>query len=522
MGNLELKDVYFGDPDAKYEMISGSERDIKRFFDSYMLPTNLLLDDFLEGRTMYIKGLKGTGKTALLRYIGMEATNRNYISSFILFRTEFDKQDKQDFAHAARVIVTNFEEDDDSVSNKEEDYALVWRWFLHKQIVYTLEEENQKNGVFKRNPFWDKYKKLVKVVDPSEYSEKRFPVLTKGNVKIDARLLDKFGVGLDLEFENKTEHEIKFSTIVKRIDNAFKKLNVDIGKLFILLDELELSYSTTKEYNRDIKIISGLILASKQIYSVCLERSFPVKFICAIRSEVVRAISFSGQELNKEIEGFGFSINWHNSSQSIKEHPLIGMISKRIETAEKEHGLKPNRSGIISEYFDKTIQGIDIEKYIIDQTWERPRDIVRLLSLAKRKFPNTKFISHAAFDTIRKEYAVDAWSEFKEELRAKYDPNSIEAIYYSLTGIIHPFLFEDYKREIAKKSALFPDYIPDLVKNNDLITILQDLYRIGVIGNQGFRFVYKGYDQLIPTNPIVIHRALWSHFSPRRNPRFHL
>ena len=60
-----------------------------------------------------------------------------------------------------------------------------------------------------------------------------------------------------------------------------------------------------------------------------------------------------------------------------------------------------------------------------------------------------------------------------------------------------------------------------LLEKTEPVTILQDLYRIGVIGNQGFRFIYKGYDQLILSNPILVHRALWSYFSTKRNYNIH-
>ncbi len=67
MKELELKDIYFGEPDAKYEIITGSAQDVTRFFNSYVIPSNLVVDDFLEKRLMYITGLKGTGKRFLSR-----------------------------------------------------------------------------------------------------------------------------------------------------------------------------------------------------------------------------------------------------------------------------------------------------------------------------------------------------------------------------------------------------------------------------------------------------------------------
>ena len=126
------------------------------------------------------------------------------------------------------------------------------------------------------------------------------------------------------------------------------------------------------------------------------------------------------------------------------------------------------------------------------------------------------------FDTIRKDYAQHSWVEFTEELNAKYTKTQIESIRYILTNIVNPFTLKDFEYECQRKSTLYPDLVPELLEKYDQKTILSDLYRIGIIGNQGFRFVYKGYDDLILTMPMVVHRALWKYFATRRNRNIHL
>jgi hypothetical protein len=520
---LELKDIYFGEPDAKYEIISGSKEDVDRFFNSFVVKTNLQIEDFLNGRMIYILGLKGTGKTALLRYISLEAEKKGFLTDFVLFKSTFDKQDKRDFAHAARVINTDFfDENNDNFYSSEEDYSLVWRWFLYKEIVYTIEKSDE-NLIFEDDANWKNFTRLVKIVDPSEYSDRKFPTLKKGTVHINIGIFDKIGIGLDLEFENQKEKTIRFSFIVKRIDNAFKKLNVlsYARKMYILLDELEISYSTKKEFERDCKIISGLIIASKQIYNTCLEKKFPTKFICGIRTEVVHSIQLSGHELNKEIEGFGVNINWHQSGGSFITHPLTELIIKRLQSAEKEQGLSTDENIIFQKYFEKTIQKIETEHYIINQTWERPRDIVRLLSLAKKCSPSKTKFTHDIFDTIRKEYANMSWVEMVEELRAKYDTYSVEAIKQILTNIVNPFSLKEIESECIRKRSLYPDSVPSLLDKYDIKTILHDLYRIGIVGNyKGYRFAYKGNADLVLSEPIIIHRALWNFFDAKRNDNY--
>src|SRR5690606_30104733 len=66
---LQLKDIFVGKTDAKNEFIENSTSEISKFIDSYLIPENITIEDFEKGSKYYITGLKGTGKTALLRYL---------------------------------------------------------------------------------------------------------------------------------------------------------------------------------------------------------------------------------------------------------------------------------------------------------------------------------------------------------------------------------------------------------------------------------------------------------------------
>lgn len=69
MSQLKLKDIFIGKTDAKNEFIENSASEKEVFLRSFLKPDNLVEDDFLQGKRYYITGLKGTGKTALMRYL---------------------------------------------------------------------------------------------------------------------------------------------------------------------------------------------------------------------------------------------------------------------------------------------------------------------------------------------------------------------------------------------------------------------------------------------------------------------
>ena len=83
---LQLRDLFVGKTDAKNELIENNDKTKKLFCDSFLIPENINIEDFYNGKRYYITGLKGTGKTALLHYIDLQMKNNpNYSSSFVLF-----------------------------------------------------------------------------------------------------------------------------------------------------------------------------------------------------------------------------------------------------------------------------------------------------------------------------------------------------------------------------------------------------------------------------------------------------
>lgn len=65
--NTKVKNLYSGKPDARDELSAPNSP----FFKSFIMPPNFELEDILEGDKCFIRGYKGSGKTALLLYINI-------------------------------------------------------------------------------------------------------------------------------------------------------------------------------------------------------------------------------------------------------------------------------------------------------------------------------------------------------------------------------------------------------------------------------------------------------------------
>ena len=69
--NLKLSQILIGEIDAKYELLNDTAKEKKEYEGTFYIPSNYKENDFIEGNNYFITGLKGTGKTALLRFMGI-------------------------------------------------------------------------------------------------------------------------------------------------------------------------------------------------------------------------------------------------------------------------------------------------------------------------------------------------------------------------------------------------------------------------------------------------------------------
>lgn len=516
---LQLKDLYIGSIDAKHELISNSEDERFRFFDSFLIPENIVVDEYITGKKYYVTGLKGTGKTALLRYLAIKVEKELKVKTFfILFKSDFSEQDRRDFARVASTVIVNQNQNHQPT---DIDYEDIWRWFLYRHIVKRIKSDGLK--IFEKNKVYKQFEACVSAGSLDEESSNfisLFPKMKRGNIEINAGLEGLNGtLGLEFTWDENSKTQIKFSSLVKQADILFSRLTPNKDRLFIFIDELEIAIGKSKANERDIRLIRDLISASHKFNSLCRQKKFDITIITAVRTEVLNSIKSSGKEINKVIADFSTPIIWHQSGDDIARHPLLRIITNKISVSEKYHELEEGTSAseIWERYFPKQIQGNTTPQYILHQTWYRPRDLIRLLVLVKNQYPNSFNFSHKAFDDARKQYSNDSWIEIVEELRTSYSENDIDGIKRLFYGITSPFTYDDI---VGRSNMLRTRYdeINQLLDKHKVGKILSDCYRVGILGNMGkkVRWVFRGDDDIILEEQMTIHQALWPFLSVQK------
>ena len=508
---LMIKDMYLGKIDGYNEFLEYGQDACKGLFFEF---PNVPIDKILDGTTYYIFGNKGTGKTMLLKYIESKILENpeTKFTEFIRFKKDVDIEQRNQLKRTA-VPSNSFEEviESDIPTDISLNCTLAWQVYLIKVIVNRLSQTEY--GVFDRvDDTWIKLCSLIKAVygenTATDQIKKILPKMKRGNLELKFRDFGK--VNLDFEWIDSAKTTVSFSSVAKQIIFLYNNLKPVENAIYILVDELELSLKKNKDYQRDITLIRDLIFAIESLNEINRTRNYNVHLIAAIRNEVYRNIISKGMEINKVILDFGVTISWEQKGGNIRNHPLLKMLEKRIHYSEKLAGLQES-TDIWNTYFVSTIgeSKLPIENYLLDQTWYKPRDIIRLFSLIQKQYGQKSFFTQEIFDSVRKAYAEESWIEFEEVLTAKYSDVEVEGIKKALTSLSLPFEIKDFQYNIDRNKDFFEE-VEYLAKNRKTPHILKDLYEIGVIGNYGSnpRFSFKGDTDLSPTMPMTIHYPL--------------
>ena len=146
---------------------------------------------------------------------------------------------------------------------------------------------------------------------------------------------------------------------------------------------------------------------------------------------------------------------------------------KRISVA--SHDPSPR----FHQWFPEKVNNKDTVNYILDNGWNKPRDIVRLLIAAQNDslHCNDTAFTQAAFDSLRKEYSKNSLTEIRQELQSLYSSEEIEMVVRLLRGGPRFTTAEEIRKRTIKGSRVrtFWDERQD--------DILEDFYRVGFWGN---------------------------------------
>lgn len=511
MCKLTIKDIYAGKPDAKDEIDFGG---VEEFIKTYVVAEHFNIESLISGTNCFITGFKGTGKTALLFYLDnrFKEIDESTCSSFIFFKEEFTDTKRSELESIAKRILSSISVEKNAlVDNQEFEY--IWRWLLFKRIVSDNEEYNR--GLFIDDENWKKFENIIgKIKSPNNRRKFTIPQKIKMAVPyVEPSTQSVITPEVEVDLQNTSDD--KYLKFMEVIDEAERLLLIttrtDIP-YYIFVDELEAYYGDISVFKRDLCLIRDLIFTVKRFnsnFSAINMRC--TKIICSVRSEILTAISrfVVTKELNKVTAGFAVPLMWNYSNTSSYMHPIIQILLKRIAVCEGEGCVNPDYKKVYERWLPENIHGIEPANYILNNSWCKPRDIVRLITTVQNSiYNNSKAFTQSVFDSVVKTYSEDSLTEIKEELRALYDTDQIDMIISCFMGYKTTFSVSQIKQRIKK-------YFQGSILETHFAQVIDDLYRLGFLGNflpvsKTYRWQHKGDGRVILTEEwrMVVHYAL--------------
>lgn len=509
MKEIKIKDIYAGKPDAKDEI---DFEGLEEFIKTFVVAEHFNIDSLIVGTNCFITGFKGTGKTALLFYLDniLKKLDDSTCSSFVFFKEEFTDTKRSELESIAKRILSSIAVEDNAlVDNQEFEY--IWRWLLFKRIVSDNEEYNR--GLFLDDENWRKFEEVIgKIKSPN--NKRKFIIPNRFKMAVpytdpNSQAMITPEIEVDLQKTSDRNYQ-KFMEVIDEAERLIMSLTRTDVPYYIFFDELEAYYGNISIFKRDLCLIRDLIFTVKRFNSnFSIANMKHTKIFCSVRSEILTAISrfIVTKELNKATAGFSMPLIWNYSNTSSYMHPIIQIILKRISICEGDVNL--NYKKVYEEWFPETIHGIEPANYILNNSWCKPRDIVRLLTTAQNGiYNNSCAFTQSVFNSIVKAYSEDSLAEIKEELRALYDTSQIDTIISCFMGYKTSFSVSQLKERVIT-------YFKGCILETYFSQIIEDLYRLGFLGNflpisKSYRWQHKGDDRVILSEEwrLLVHYAL--------------
>lgn len=509
MEELKIRDIYAGKPDAKDEIDFGG---LEEFIKTYVVAEHFNIESLIKGTNCFITGFKGTGKTALLFYLDnrFKEIDESTCSSFIFFKEEFTDTKRSELESIAKRILSSISVEENAlVDNQEFEY--IWRWLLFKRIVSDNEEYNR--GLFVDDEKWNKFENVIgKIKAPN--NRRKFIVPQKIKMAVpykepSTQSIITPEIEVDLQ-KTSDDNYLKFMEVIDEAERLLVNATRTDIPYYIFVDELEAYYGDISVFKRDLCLIRDLIFTVKRFNSNFSTANMKcTKIICSVRSEILTAISrFTvTKELNKVTAGFAVPLMWNYSNTSSYMHPIIQILLKRIAVC--EGCLNPDYKKVYERWLPENIHGIEPANYILNNSWCKPRDIVRLITTVQNSIYSTsKSFTQSVFDSIVKTYSEESLTEIKEELRALYDIDQIDTIINCFMGYKTTFSVSQLKERIKT-------YFPKSILETNFTQVIDDLYRLGFLGNflpisKTYRWQHKGDGRVILSQEwrLLVHYAL--------------
>lgn len=459
---VKLKKIFIGEIDGESEAIKRND------FENLFFNQDNKYKKLLSGDKFLIKGRKGTGKTYLAKYICVKINSQKGKHCKICDSSSFNLQRLIDIK--GRDLIKG-------------EYELFWEWIILLHFSYTILE---KYPIISMNPF-SKIGKLNKFIN-SKYPnpESVFENTSYSETSTTARKLQvsykvsnsSSGIDSTSSFASAFQQKEYYKNLRYLYDLVIKILSsrANITLIYDDLDSIEANTHLDPFY---IDLLSGLLKSVKKInLELSSNAKTDSKIIVAMRDDILSYMQDYNTNLNKITSSHFVDLHWlYKVNQGEPHtHPLMALIISKIKKSTPEYSKLSNKK-VYELLFPKKIRKKDAIYYLLDNSFGRPRDIIKFLNIIQDKFGSSTEFKRKFFPDCIKEYSNWFYDELRNEISIHNNADFLRESLELIKNIrkIH-FKLSDVENVFNLNKQNYPN-ISDV--NESII----HMYKLGVIGN---------------------------------------
>lgn len=461
---ISFSDIDWGEDEAKNDSM------LNRYFVEFPGYKKILT-----GKKRYIVGRKGTGKSAILQKIRLDAQ-----SDATMFFSDISLRD---------FPLNDFKTLGDRSLQDKSKYVSAWKFLLLTEIARLVVQDNS----LIESPSLEALRVFLHNNFPDEISITETITKLKQNKNKIAMGLSVFSGESSSSSEVERTSRIHYNKAVKVLEKLFSQLYTS-STFLILIDELDEGYRA-KNTNLSL-VLLALLRATDEIFSFFKQIQVKCIPVVALRSDIFD--NLEDNDLNK-LDDYVLRLNWttnENSQWSLKQ-----IAEKRIEAAIKQK--YPDFEA--DSYWDLVAENASapngLWQYICVLTFSRPRDIIKLLKYCSEAASGYQLTLNDV-QNIEENYSSWFYREFRDEAQSfvscwKGALNCISEIAKGKEEISTLTSKLDANAEVNK-------WCTEQGKTSmDVVKILFNYSVIGCINDEG-RWIFKykdDYFEFMPSYP---------------------
>lgn len=402
----------------------------------YFVKTTSYENALSEAKTIII-GRKGSGKSAIFALMKEELNERGEIVIPIT-PDQYSWSVLKDYEEAGIL--------------PEQAHTNAWKMTLLSAAIWSLSE----NGLVADNSKIISYYRFMQdsyVPTPDQW----FLNLVEKIKKILSGIKTQW-VSFDFGLTSDVATPLR---IINELQNLLSEEWPHNKRLRILIDRLDDSWDASEQAQN---LIIGLLKAANQINAHFRDKIAVTVFL---RSDIYDSLFFADQDKLRQNEE---TLRWDNDD-------LKAVVCERVRVS-LNLGQRENNEEIWRNLFSKGLyrSRAAAEKYIIDRTFKRPRDIISFVRLALEVAAREGHSAIEPMDTRMAEEASYSQSKYKDLIieNQKQFPY-VKDLLDSLSSSLHK---QSQKELLARLSKFIEDYSLHMQP----VQILRQLFIWGVIG----------------------------------------